>query len=217
MKKQMNMKEYWTETVDSVTAKWNWISGKTYKDIKKEKMLLDERVRGLGIDVETLKIKLASTEIDLKASEIEKETIKMQLEEKKMKLVDLRLKVNQLETMTVTSDIEVNQILKQLNMKEEETETLKKTIFNVIAMLCAMSENEKYQDIIHIQTNTIDEIGNENHSIYVTYAGQTVEIQTQDVLERQEAKAETTKSNDKIINFNPYAMFEEEDEMEQAE
>ncbi|HBY21160.1 MAG: hypothetical protein A2Y24_02580 [Clostridiales bacterium GWE2_32_10] len=223
MKKEISRRDYWTDTIGKVTSAWNLVSGKTYKEIKAEKRALKDKVSELEIDIETLKIKLASTEIDLKASEIEKETIRMHLEEKKLQLVDLRLKLNQFESVAVTSDIEMNQILRRLKMNEDENEELKEKIFNIISMLCMMSEDEKYQDIIKIQTNTIDEIGNESHTINVTYAGQTVEIQTHDIMETKETRLDArTELSPKIINFTSkttYAYDEEEDDdlLEQAE
>ncbi len=214
--KEIGIKNYWTRTVDKVTSAWEWISGKTQKDMLQKRKELEEKISSYEIDIEALKIKLASTEIDLKASEIEKETIKMQLEEKKMMLVDLRLKLNHIESTTLSSDIEINHLIKQFKIQEEENENMKQKMLEIISMLALMSENEKYQDIVKIQTNTINEYGQENHNIYISYGGQTIDIKTEDMMEKThktEIKQERQVANEKIISFHPQTMFEEEDDL----
>lgn len=217
MKNIDSFRNMWSDVKDKLAGAWKYVSIKAYKEQVKLLEETREQIKGLQIDIEALKIKIASTEIDLKASEIEREGLKIQLEEKKMQLVDLRLKLNQIESTNITSDIEVEQLIRKIKYEENEKKKAQQKLHVMINMLLSMAQDEKYYDIIKIQTNSISEEGEIKSNIYLNYNDHTLKIDQEDMVLGIDEE-EKSSVNDKIIDFNSeHSQMSEKELMELAE
>ncbi|MCQ2748922.1 MAG: hypothetical protein MJ246_02695 [Clostridia bacterium] len=136
----------------------------------------------MQLDLDAANIKLASTEIDLEASNVEKEVLKMELDEKKAEIAKLKLTVAEMqdekEKMMAApiSGAELEALAKKVAEEEYLASEYKARLDAIVNMLTAMSKEDKYSDIIRIQTNSIDENGKEMRQVYMSFNDTTVQV-----------------------------------------
>ncbi len=161
---------------ENVISFWNRVSGKTLEELGQTIKHFEDRLNMLQLDFDAANIKLASTEIDLEASNIEKETLRIELEEKKAELTKLKMTIETMKAAPATSD-ELEVMIKKARMEEYLKEEYKKRLQQVVDMLVVMSQEPKYNDIIKIQTNSIDEIGREQRQVYISFKDVTIKVE----------------------------------------
>ncbi|MCQ2979126.1 MAG: hypothetical protein MJ245_04950 [Clostridia bacterium] len=164
------------------TAFWDRVTGKSLYEISQSVNTLEERINMMQLDLDAANIKLASTEIDLEASNVEKEVLKMELEEKKAEIARLKMTVATMQeekakgaTAAITG-AELEALAKKVAEEEYLASEYKARLEQVVNLLTVMSKEEKYSDIIRIQTNSIDENGKETRQVYMSFNDTTVQV-----------------------------------------
>lgn len=166
----------------SFTAFWDRVTGKSLYEISQSVNTLEERLNMMQLDLDAANIKLASTEIDLEASNVEKEVLKMELDEKKAEIAKLKLTVAEMqdekEKMMAApiSGAELEALAKKVAEEEYLASEYKARLDAIVNMLTVMSKEDKYSDIIRIQTNSIDENGKEMRQVYMSFNDTTVQV-----------------------------------------
>lgn len=167
---------------ENFTAFWDRVTGKTLYEISQSVGTLEERINMMQLDLDAANIKLASTEIDLEASNVEKEVLKMELEEKKAEIVRLKMTVATMQEekakaeKTAISGAELEALARKVAEEEYLASEYKARLEQIVNLLTVMSREEKYSDIIRIQTNSIDENGKEMRQVYMSFNDTTVQV-----------------------------------------
>lgn len=184
---------------ENFTSFWDRVTGKTLYEVSQTVKQLEERMNMLQLDLDAANIKLASTEIDLEASNIEKEIIKSELMEKKSEIARLNLTITNLreeqaKAVSAVTTSELEALTRKIAQEEYLAADYKSKLDKIVNMLTVMSKDEKYSDIIRIQTNSIDENGKETRQVYMNYNDVTVEV---DETVTVEATVQTSKTAEK--------------------
>ena len=164
------------------TAFWDRVTGKSLYEISQSVNTLEERINMMQLDLDAANIKLASTEIDLEASNVEKEVLKMELEEKKAEIARLKMTVATMQEekakgqQAAITGAELEALAKKVAEEEYLASEYKARLEQVVNLLTVMSKEEKYSDIIRIQTNSIDENGKEMRQVYMSFNDTTVQV-----------------------------------------
>lgn len=167
---------------ESFTSFWDRVTGKTLYEVTQTVKHLEDRMNMLQLDLDAANIKLASTEIDLEASNIEKEILKSELESKKAEIAKLNLTITNLKeenarNAAAITGAELEALTKKVAMEEYLASEYKNRLEQIVNMLTVMSKDEKYSDIIRIQTNSINEAGEEKRQVYMNYGDITVQVE----------------------------------------
>jgi len=184
---------------------WDRITGKTLYELSRNMNQLEEKMSMLYLDLDAANIKLATSEIDREAKNVENEVLRMELEEKKEEIKNLNAKLATLKEnlakksqATVSSDVKI--LADKLALEEYYKEEYKKRFDEIVRLLTLMSQDEKYNDIIKIQTNSIDENGLETKRTYMSYGETTVQVDGFDEIDVSAiSKSDVTQTAEAVL------------------